>query len=117
MYPASSQSRTQRTDGRFNLTQHAMERMATRGVRADAIDAVLSFGRVVYIRGADIYAIGRKEVALYAREGIDLAAYEGIQIVVTSDGHILTVYRNRSFSGLRQRGTSWRRPVAVAVAA
>ena len=40
------------------------------------LDVALSFGRVVYIRGADIYAIGRKEVALYAREGIDLAEVE-----------------------------------------
>lgn len=114
MHPASNQFRTHRTEGRFTLTQHATERMATRGVRADAIDAALSFGRVVYIRGADIYAIGRKEVALHAREGIDLAAYEGIQVVVTSGGHILTVYRNRSFNGLRARGPSWRRLIAVA---
>jgi hypothetical protein len=98
-----------RAAGRFTLTQHAKERMATRGVRADAIDAALEFGRVVYIRGADIYAIGRKEIARHLREGIDLSAYEGIQVVVTSDGYILTVYRNRSFNGLRARGSSWRR--------
>ena len=114
MHSASKHYRTHRIEGRFTLTQHATERMATRGVRADAVDAALSFGRVVCIRGADIYAIGRKEVALYAREGIDLTAYEGIQVVVTSGDHILTVYRNRSFNGLRARGTSWRRTLAVA---
>ena len=112
MHTPSNHLRTHRTEGRFTLTQHGTERMATRGVRADAIDAVLSYGRVVYIRGADIYTIGRKEVALYALDGIDLAPYEGIQIVVTSGGQILTVYRNRSFSGLRQRGNSWRRALA-----
>ena len=33
---------TYRTEGRFTLTSHAKERMATRGLRADAIDAATS---------------------------------------------------------------------------
>ena len=105
---------SQCTEGRFTLTKHAEKRMATRGLRADAVDAVLAYGRVVYIRGADIYAIGRREVAFYSSEGIDLSAHEGIQVVVTSGGHIMTVYRNRNFTGLRPRGNSWRRTLAVA---
>ena len=99
--------------GRFTLTKHARERMATRGLRAGAINAALTFGRCVHIRGADIYAIGKKEVAFYAREGIDLAGYEGTQVVVTCDGHILTVYRNRSFNGLRDRRHSRGRALAA----
>jgi Domain of unknown function (DUF4258) len=98
-----------RAVGHLTLTRHAKERMATRGVSADAIDAAIEYGRMVYIRGADIFAIGRKEIARHQREGIDLSTYEGIQVVVASDGHILTVYRNRSFSGLRARPSSWRR--------
>ena len=102
-----------RTEGRFTLTNHAKERMAKRGLRSDAIDAALAYGRVVYVRGADIYAIGRKEIARYAKEGIDLSAYDGVQIVGTADGTILTVYRNRSFNGLRDR-RMYRRPLALA---
>ncbi|MCP3169963.1 DUF4258 domain-containing protein [Myxococcus qinghaiensis] len=104
---------TYRTEGRFTLTNHAKERMATRGLRADAIDATLAYGRVVYVRGADIYAIGRREIARYTEEGIDLSAYNGVQVVVTADGAILTVYRNRSFNGLRGRRTDRRRPLAL----
>lgn len=84
----------------FRLTRHARERMTTRSIAVRAIDAALAFGRVVHIRDAEIYAIGRKEVQRYAREGIDLAAFEGTQ-VVTSSGHVLTVYRNRNFRSLR----------------
>lgn len=102
-----------RTEGRFILTNHAKERMGTRGLRADAIEAVLAYGRVVYIRGADIYAVGRKEITRYSKEGIDLSAYDGIQVVVTSDGVILTVYRNRSFNGLRDRHSYRRRPLVL----
>jgi hypothetical protein len=104
---------TYRTEGRFILTHHARERMATRGLRADAIDAALSYGRVAHVRGADIYAIGRKEIARYAGEGIDLSAYDGVQVVVTANCVILTVYRNRSFRGLRDRRTYRRRPLAL----
>ena len=41
---------------------------------------------VVYVRGADLYAIGRKEIARYAKEGIDLSAFHGVQVVVTAEG-------------------------------
>ena len=102
---------TYRTQGRFTLTHHARERMATRGLRASAVEAVLAYGRVAYVRGADIYAIGRKEVVRYAEEGIDLSAYDGVQVVVTADGTILTVYRNRSFRGLRDRCSYRRHPL------
>ncbi|MGQ9371726.1 DUF4258 domain-containing protein [Azospirillum sp. ST 5-10] len=103
-----------RTEGRFILTNHAKERLATRGLRADAINAALAYGRVVYVRGADIYVIGRKEIVRYAEEGVDLSAYDGVQVVVTPEGVILTVYRNRSFSGLRDRHSYRRGPLALA---
>ncbi|RKH69397.1 DUF4258 domain-containing protein [Corallococcus aberystwythensis] len=105
---------TRCNEGRFTLTQHAQERMATRGLRADAVAAALAYGRVVYVRGAYVYAIGRKEIARYAEEGIDLAACDGVQVVVTSPGYILTVYRNRSFNGLRDRRNSRRSRLALA---
>jgi hypothetical protein len=34
-------------------------------------------------------------------------------VKVTADGGILTVYRNRSFNGLRDRRTYRRRPLAL----
>ena len=100
------------TDGRIKLTSHAEERMAARGLRAEAVAAALAYGRIVYNRGADIYAIGRREIARYAEQGIDISAYDGVQ-VVTSDGAILTAYRNRSFKGLRDRYSH--RPETIAV--
>jgi hypothetical protein len=111
--PASIPFESRRTEGRLTVTSHARERMATRGLRKDAIDAALAYGRVVHVRGADIYAIGRKEIARYAEDGIDLAAYDGVQVVST-EGVIVTVYRNRSFSGLRNRYSFRRPPVALA---
>jgi hypothetical protein len=85
------------------LTKHAAERMCTRGLPRAAVSAAVRYGRVVHTRGADILVIGRREVEWYGRDGIDLSRYEGVQVVCSTEGAILTVYRNRDFRGLRPR--------------
>ncbi len=84
------------------ITRHAWQRMMARRLSQAAVQAAIEYGRVVYVRGAAIYAIGRKEVNRYLRHGIDLSCYEGIQVVCALDGTIITVYRNRDFRGLRR---------------
>lgn len=85
------------------LTHHAAKRMKSRALPATAVASVIRYGRIVKIRGAEIHAIGRREVAHFAREGIDLSAWAGVQVVCTTDGVIVTVYRNHDFRGLRPR--------------
>lgn len=85
------------------LTKHAVERMSRRGLPSAAVSAALDYGRVVHIRGADIHAIGRREVERYEREGMDLTRYEGVQVVCSPEGAVITVYRNHDFRGLRPR--------------
>ncbi|MBK7615731.1 MAG: hypothetical protein IPJ08_15180 [Burkholderiales bacterium] len=91
------------------VTQHAWARMCGRRLNGQTIDAVLSYGRVIHVRGAAIYAIGRKEVERLGRSGVDVAEYEGVQVVCTPDSSaILTVYRNSDFRGLKPRsGRRW----------
>jgi len=47
--------------------------------------------------------IGRNEVERLIRQGIDLRDYEGVHVVRSADGDIITVYRNRDLRGLRPR--------------
>ena len=91
------------------LSYHAQSRMGSRGISARAVIAVLTYGRVVYARGAHIHAIGRKEVQRFSQRGIDLSEYEGIQVVCRLNGSILTLYRNRNFRSLRPRRRRWGR--------
>lgn len=84
------------------LTDHARLRMDGRRIPAAAVAAVLDYGRVVWVRGAQVYALGRKEVDRAARRGLDLRAYAGLQVVCTPDGDVITVYRNHDFRGLRR---------------
>jgi hypothetical protein len=87
----------------FGLTRHAWERMSGRGFSPETVRKVLSFGRIAHIRGATIYAVGRKEIARYTTRGVDLGGLDGVQVVCSDNGTVITVYRNRDLRGLRPR--------------
>lgn len=87
----------------YHLSQHAWQRMTSRRLSPDAVRRVLNYGRVTYVRGAIVYAVGRKEVELFRREGVELSSVEGVQVVCAESDVIMTVYRNRNFRGLRPR--------------
>jgi|OpeIllAssembly_1097287.scaffolds.fasta_scaffold204104_2 hypothetical protein len=89
--------------GSYRFTKHADLRANARRLSRQAILAALEFGRRVHTRGAMICAIGRREVSRFALRGIDLSEFEGIQVVCDPDGTLITVYRNRDFSGLRPK--------------
>ena len=86
-----------------NFTKHAWQRMTERGLSTAAIETALDYGRIVHVRGAAIFAIGKKEVAGCQSRGINISDFEGVQVVCKPNGMILTVYRNRDFRGLRPR--------------
>lgn len=94
---------------KYSLTQHAWERMGERGLSPATVRLALNYGRDVHVRGATIYVVGRKEVRRYRQDGIELSSVEGVQVVCTDSGAILTVYRNRDLRGLRPRSRRARR--------
>lgn len=87
----------------YVLTQHAQLRMGMRGFSSSDVSLVLAYGRKIHVRGAAIYAVGRKEISQCAEFGIDLSNLDGMQVVCSSDGAVMTVYRNRDFRTLRPR--------------
>lgn len=86
------------------LTKHAQARMHQRRLSDEAVSVVMIYGRLSRVRGAEIYAVGRKEVEHYRSEGVDLRSFQGVQVVCSTGGAILTAYRNNDFTGLRSRG-------------
>ena len=91
------------TCGRLPLTNHALQRIQSRTFSREAVAMVMAYGRLVRVRGAEIYAVGRREVVRYAQLGIDLGIAAGVQVVCARDGAIVTAYRNNDFSALRPR--------------
>lgn len=87
----------------YALTQHALQRMGARGFSSADVNLVLAYGRKVHTRGASIYVIGRKEIAECSHYGVDLSSLDGVQVVCSPEGAIMTVYRNRDFRSLRPR--------------
>ena len=85
------------------LTRHAWERMCGRSLSPDMVRRVLRCGRVAHVRGAKIYAVGRKEIKRFQQNGIDLSDVEGVQVVCSHSGAVMTAYRNHNFRGLRPR--------------
>lgn len=88
-------------DGNYELTDHAHKRMFERGFNTETIRIVLTYGRCVFTRGARVFAVGRREAKRF--EGrLDLHPYRGVQVVCGARKNaVMTVYRNRDFSGLR----------------
>ena len=84
------------------LTHHARARMDGRRIPPEAVAAVLAHGRTVWTRGAQVFALGRKEVARALQRGLDLRPFAGLQVVCAPDGDVLTVYRNHDFRPLRR---------------
>ncbi|TLM67380.1 MAG: DUF4258 domain-containing protein [Deltaproteobacteria bacterium] len=92
------------------LTKHALERMSDRHIRSSDIDNVLTYGRAIQIRGAIIYVVGIKEIKFQRDLGINLERCEGIHVVCSQSGTVLTAYRNHNFRGLKPRyGKVWRK--------
>lgn len=82
----------------FILSTHALKRMSSRGFTHDRIRLVIDFGRQIHTRGAEIFALGKKEVLRACKSGFDLSKWEGSQIVCsTQEPIILTMYNNKNF--------------------
>ena len=84
------------------LTHHAEHRARTRCIPGDALDAALDFGRHRATRGADIYTLGWREVRTLGARGVDVARWEGVEVVCSHDGTVITTYRNTNTRALRK---------------
>ena len=83
------------------LTHHASLRMQQRGISCRAIHAALSYGRTIRAKGVTYVVVGHKEVQRYAAIGVNLDEAEGLQVLLGSDGSVVTVYRNRDLHTIR----------------
>ena len=77
--------------------------MSARRLSFNGVQRVLDYGRVVHARGSTIYAVGKKEVTRLRAAGIDLTTEEGVQVVCSNSGTVMTAYRNHDLRGLRPR--------------
>jgi hypothetical protein len=90
------------------LTGHAASRMSSRRISNDDVATVMSYGRTYHVRGAVVYALGRREEQICRKDGLSPDRVKGLQVVcAANDDTVITVYRNNDFSSLRRRNTRW----------
>lgn len=78
-----------------NLTEHAIQRMSQRGIKANDIELVMDYGKEIYAKGVIYYVLGKKEVKRYSKQVPRLKQLEGIRVITsTHNCDIITVYRN-----------------------
>lgn len=81
------------------LTDHAGERVSSRGISADQIQRVVDQGRKTHERHATIYFVGAKEIV----NDKSLADCDGIHVICDSGGNVvLTAYRNKQLHQEKQ---------------
>ena len=82
----------------IETSRHSEKRMSQRGIGEDDILIVQQYGRLLYSRNACIHVVGKKEVKEAKRENINLQKYEGIHVISSVEGTVLTVYRNKKLN-------------------
>ncbi len=81
-----------------SLTNHSLRRMAQRGIAIPDIQAVMAYGRKCRVRKAKVHVIGKKEVRQAEKRGVDLRDYEGVHVICSPEGVVMTVYRNQNLN-------------------
>ena len=94
----------------FPTTSHALRRKQQRCVTDTQIGLVLDWGRSWRQEsGRDVRFVGRREVRLAARSGLDIRLARNVAAVVADDGTIITVIKSSDLRRLRRAGfKQWR---------
>ena len=85
----------------IHITKHAEVRMNKRGITRQMLELVLMFGRKIYARGVVFYVIGKKEIQRFHKKEAGLKNMEGIQVLTSVDGVVITTYLNRDLRAIR----------------
>ena len=93
----------------YVFSAHARQRMAERRITELEVDTVLRYGRVFYKEGARVFTVGRREAFGLPLSERQRRSTEGIQVVLSDDDHVLSVYRNRNLHKLKVISQSHRR--------
>lgn len=79
----------------LSLSQHARERADARSISPAAIAAAIGHGRRFRSHGAWAYRLDRRSLAEAEQRGLQLTSFEGVHVIVSDDGTVITVFRNR----------------------
>ena len=82
-------------------SQHAKVREGQRGISQKQIILAFNYGRVINARRAVYHVVGNKEIAKYGSIEPELKEMNGIQLVMSANGMVLTAFRNKDLRKVR----------------
>ncbi|MFI5278239.1 MAG: hypothetical protein ACHQ1E_13290 [Ktedonobacterales bacterium] len=80
-------------DAPVRQSRHASRRAAQRNL-AGAIEYILTWGRLIQRTGVRFYFLGRRDIPAQHRHLPQIARLAGSVALVSSDGEVITLYRN-----------------------
>ena len=86
----------------FTLSNHARDRIDSRGVSLESVEIALRWGRRSWSHGDRLVRLDRRCVARARRLGIRVDAHEGTMVVLSPDDVVVTAWRNRTPHRLRR---------------
>lgn len=92
------------------FTRHACKRGARRNVAPDAVDYVLTHGRLLQRTGVTFCFLGWRDMPPADRCASWAARLEGTILLLAPDGTVITVYRNRRALPAIRRKMKYRLP-------
>ncbi len=82
-------------------SQHAQIREGQRGISQKQVVLAYQYGRVIHSRRAVYHVIGNKEIEKYGSIEPELKVMNGVQLVMSSNGTVLTAFRNKDLRRVR----------------
>ena len=76
-------------------TKHSRKRTSQRGISRQMIQDTLDFGTCTWKQGLEFYTMLRKDLKDRFKPGY-AEKVEGVVVIMSEDGYILTTYKNRS---------------------
>lgn len=86
----------------YSLSLHARSRLDARGVSKTALEAALRWGRRTWSHGDLCFRLDHRSVAVARKRGVRVDAHEGTTVIITQDGTVRTIWRNRAPRRLRR---------------
>ena len=80
---------------------HAQYREGQRGISKKQVMLAYIYGRVIRSRRAVYRVIGKKEIKKFGNIEPELKKMNGVQLVMSATGTVLTAYRNRDLRKVR----------------
>ena len=94
--------------GMIRLTTHAACRAARRNIPPAALEYVLTYGRRIQRTGVTFYFLGRRDLPPADSRASWASRLEGTVALVSSDGALITIYRQRKALATIRRKTKYR---------